>query len=716
MRALAGALLIAALAAGTPATAFAQPAPTELTVTLDGSSLGRIAVDRGTLEPLVAVEPLAAAVGWEAAPLQGGLRLRGDDGTALLRIGSRTVRRDDRADLILAEAPAERRGHVYLRVRDAARLLGLAAERSGGTVALRRPTQLGDAARIVEIAAPPSPRPRPTPRSVASTPMGATASDASAGRLLFSLDRSAGTNVLSFSGETHGGNVRTSVDATGIDRLGTPAGTVTVGTKDRNAEIGGFADPLGGLVLRGTIENGVDLYRADGRRDLFAGQRLSDGRSEIGVVTGTASGAGADVLAVLLHNGAFDQTVFRRIRVAHETWGDFSRELVVGDRGIGAGFSARTHGRTFVESTVAYATPGLRLGPDDAPVSVDVGRALSPQTTVVGGFAAGPARPVAPFAGFSTRSRDLVATLSATAHDFTAALAYQTADVVAQVYSVPGPQHAAGASASVRLRQATVEASLTSTLGDRDGSVELRTSHPGIGLIAGFGTATGSAWGPIAGVSIPLGREFGLEATTRPGGAGTSRLHLALAVGIAARRPKLAPTLRALVHVDSALAPQPLRLFVDGVPVARFDGPATAVDVTPGAHTFAVEAVSGDAGSPDVVSNVAAAGDTVALALWPERAVIGRVVLDPTANVPPEVTLAGIAVVIEPGDLSAETAADGTFVFAKQPIAPGATIAVDAGTLPRSLRAADPLALATGDVALVLRPGMLVETKVFRSP
>ncbi|MEA2689690.1 MAG: hypothetical protein QOD51_2297, partial [Candidatus Eremiobacteraeota bacterium] len=637
------------------------------------------------------------------------------DGTALLRIGSRMVRREDRPDLILAEAPVDRSGRLYVRARDAARLLGLAAVVAGTTVALARPVQLGSAPRFAELAAPPSPRPKPTPRSAASTSMAATASSASAGLVLLSLDRSAGTSVLTFAGDTHGGNVSTSIGATGINGLGMPTGTVTIGTKDRNVQLGAFADPLGGLVLRGTIENGVDLYDAGSRRDYFAGRRLSDGRSEAGVVMGAGTGAGADVLVTLLRDGAYDRTIFRRIRVEHEAWGDFSREVVLSDRGIGGGFAARTRGRTFVESSVAFATPGLRLSADDAPVSIDIGRELSSQTTIAGGLVTGPDRPVQPFAAFTTRGRDLVATLSATAHDVTAGLAYQSGGVFAQVYTVPGPQRSSGATASVRLARATIEANLTSSVGVRDASVELRTVHPGIGLIAGFG-APGGRWGPIAGLSIPVSSALRLEATTRPGGANSSRLHLALAVGIAARRPKGVPTLRAVVRVDSAFAPQPLRLFVDGVPVSRFDGATTTVDVTHGAHTFAVETVSGDAGSVDVAANVEAAGDSVALVLWPERVVTGRVVLDRAAAMPPDFTLAGIGITIAPGGPATETSADGTFVFAKQPVPPNATIAVDAGTLPRALRADEPARLAPGDVTLVLRPGMLLETKTFRSP
>ena len=91
----------------------------------------------------------------------------------------------------------------------------------------------------------------------------------------------------------------------------------------------------------------------------------------------------------------------------------------------------------------------------------------------------------------------------------------------------------------------------------------------------------------------------------------------------------------------------------------------------------------------------------------------GRVVVSDGAVWSPDVGLAGIAIAVDPGGAAVETAADGTFVFPKLPLAPGATIAVDPSSLPRELRAPDRQPLPAGDVTLVLGPGLRVERQTF---
>ncbi len=68
---------------------------------------------------------------------------------------------------------------------------------------------------------------------------------------------------------------------------------------------------------------------------------------------------------------------------------------------------------------------------------------------------------------------------------------------------------------------------------------------------------------------------------------------------------------------------------------------------------------------------------------------------------------------IDPDGSTVETSADGTFIFPKLPLAPGATIAVAAGSLPRELRAPDRQPLPDGDVTLVLGPGPRIERRTF---
>ena len=56
------------------------------------------------------------------------------------------------------------------------------------------------------------------------------------------------------------------------------------------------------------------------------------------------------------------------------------------ERGVGAGITAQTHGRSFVISTVSFATGGLPVGADSSPVSIALGRYLTPATTVTTGL------------------------------------------------------------------------------------------------------------------------------------------------------------------------------------------------------------------------------------------------------------------------------------------------------------------------------------------
>lgn len=695
---------------GTPG--LAQPNPAELASTVDGASIGALVVDRGRAQPLVPLASLARALGWHVQALSNGARVQGDDRNVFIRIGSRSIREDNQLRPIFAEPPLERGGTLYLAASDAARLFGLSVLRSPGVLAFRRPAQLGGASEIIEITAPPAPRPRPTPRPARQTVNAEAALHASAGRILISMDRSGASSMFQVAAATSGSYLQTQLAATGVNQLGLPTGTVTVGSKERNLEIGGFSDPLNGLILHGGAAQGLDYYRADLRRDVFAGRRLGDGTSLVGIVSGAPGNGGSDVVAMLFRDGAYDQTIVRRLRIERKPWGDFTRELLFGDRGVGAGFRARTRGRTFVESTASFATPGLPLGPNDAPISVDVGRALSDQTTVVGGFATGPQQPLGPFAAISTRSRALQAALSATSRTVTASLSYQTPDASLQVYAIPGLQHASGAQARFNLQRATIDLNLTNSAGSRDASLELRTAHAGINLIAGAALPGAGRAGPIVGVSVPLGSVFALEATRRPAGSG-SALRVSLAVGIAARRPRQAATLAALVRVAADQSGAPMQLFVDSAPVLSFRTPTVKVNVTPGRHTFAVERVDGTAGSIDVAVDIEAAGDTIALSVWPERSIAGHVELDAAAVAPADFSLARIIVVIQPGNITTETAADGSFVFPMQPFAPDATVGVDAGSLPRTLRAADPFQPPAGDVRLVLRPGLLIESTHF---
>ncbi|MBV8424125.1 MAG: hypothetical protein JO349_02960, partial [Candidatus Eremiobacteraeota bacterium] len=398
------ALTLSLLAAVAPAGALAG-APA---VWLDDVSLGTIAIERSGKPPLIPLTPLARALDWKMTRLSRTVILRGQDRIVSVTIGARTIGENGDLRAMFAEAPIDRGGQLYLNARDAARLFGLSFSQNG-KLAFHRPVDLSTNTQIVEVAATPTPHPIATPRMSRRQDNGGFGSSANAGRVLLSLDRVGTSNVLHLESETQGSYLMTRLDSSGNDQLGTPNATVVVGDAHRNASIGYISDPLAGLIFGGGVYEGIDLHSGSIGRDAFIGRRLDTGFTSFGAVLSNPHGGVSDTIDVLTRGTSYAETILRRFEVDHEAWGDYSREFILGDRGFGVGFGARTRGRTFLESAVTYASPGLPLGPNDAPIRIDAGRELSPATTVVAGFSATPQSPLGPFVGFTTHMQNLIA-------------------------------------------------------------------------------------------------------------------------------------------------------------------------------------------------------------------------------------------------------------------------------------------------------------------
>ncbi len=694
------------------AAKFARPprAYALLSVRVDDVALGSIAVQRPGETALVPLDAVANALGWRVVALGDGMRLSGDDRTVVVTAGSRRVRENGELRLLFGEAVVSRAGRLYLNTADVSRLFGVRCESANGGIAFVRPIQVGTPARIVEIARPPVPHPSPAPHGAVHRSDDAAPHPATAGRIVIALDRVGSTRLLQISSETKSGVLQTSLTSSGVNDFGTPNATVVVGSAERNVALGMLTDPLAGTIFRGTLYEGIALGR--GGRTLFAGRRLADGTDLMGMTFGDALHGGSTTVATLWRNGAYDQTIVRSLRRTRHPWGDFSTEVLAGDKGVGIGFAARTRGRTFLEADAAYAGRGLPLGPNDAPVNLDIGRELSPATTAVAGLSTGPHQPLAPFFGISTRAHGLLASASVSDRTLTASLAYQSANASLQAYSVPGPQRSGGVQGMFAFPGAVLDLTATTSAGTRDAALTLRTTRRGINAIAGAGFPSAGRIAPIVGLSVPLTPLLVLEGTVRPAGATAHAVRLGLAMGIPARRKPSVPTVDAVIHVDGD-ASQRLRLFVDGVPSRLAVAPVGHVAVTRGPHVFAVETDDGMRGSPDVSVRIDAPGDGVTLPIWPFRTVRGRVIVSDRAVWSPDASFAGIIISIDPGGTTVETAADGTFIFPKLPLAPGATIAVDPSTLPRELHAPDRQPLADGDVTLVLGPGLRIERQTF---
>ena len=682
-------------------------------VWLDDTQLGTLAVLRsGGKDPLVALGPLAHALDWKIVRTSGTAVLNGHDRSLILTIGLRTVGEDGDPHAMFAEPPIDRGGQIYLSAHDAAKLFGLSLSTNGRLV-FHRPQDISTNTEISEIPASPTPHPTATPRVNRSNENGGDGATANAGRVLLSLDRTGSANVLNIQSETQGSFLATRLDSSGVNQVGPPDATVIVGDAKRNASIGYISDPLAGLIFGGGVYEGVDVHNGIAGNDEFIGRRLDDGYSSFGAALSNPQDGTSNTLDVLMHGSSYAEMLLRRFAVWHEPWGDYSREFIIGDRGFGMGFGARTRGRTFVETAVTYASRGLPLGPNDAPIRVDLGRQLSDATTVVAGFEETPLTPFGPFVGISTHAQNLVAGISATNHEVSGSLAYHTANADIQGYTVPGVSRATGLEGTYYFPAVTIDAQSIDELGDNESFIEAHTNRPGLNLVTGVGFPSGGKAGPIGGVSIPVTHMLSIEGTLRPSASGPYRLHLGIAASIGRRRAASQPMVPANVRLEGA-ATHAVRVFVDGAPAGTRSTSAFTVQVTKGTHTFSAESIDGSEGSQDQSVNVEAAGDTVALALYPEQTVRGHLTLAPTAIVPTDFSLAGITVLIEPGDIAVQTNADGTFFFPRQPIPQGATVAIDPASLPRELRPGPGRSLSD-DVELAILPGLSVERQTFPS-
>jgi len=682
-------------------------------VTLDGAALGSIGIARPGEPSLVAVERVAKALGWQSTVLTAALRLTGEDRTVTLVAGARTVRENGDLRFAFLEPVVVRGGHWYVRANDAGRLFGLLVRVGNGkTIAFARPEQVSSNVVVREVVRPRVPKPVATPRSVLRTSAINAMQNSPAGRITISLERTGASQFFQFSSQTQGAGFQTSLTASGSTSIDTPYATVVVGPASRSTTLGMQTDPLNGTIFRGALYEGVSFNHTDRMRSYFAGRRLNTGTDMIGETSGDPFHGGATTIALLARDGRYEETIVRRITRSHESWGDFSTETVGGDRGAAIGIGARTRGRTFLEAQASYASHGLPLGPNDAPISIDLGRTISPALTIAGGFATGPQQPLAPFFGLYTRAGAFSGSFSVTNRTLTASGGFQSSRGSFLAYVVPGAQRFAGVSGSLYLPVATLELASTTNMGTRDASLVARSLRSGLNLVAGIGLPAGGHAGPIVGLTLPVRKLVSIEATLRPASGGHSTIRMSLSMGLPGRRVRAEPTVKTLVRVVGS-GTQSLRLFVDGIPVRRFAPPEVRVEVTRGAHVYSVESDDGTLGSLDRPIAGDAVGLPLELTLLPVRTVRGRVALPEGVAFPADFNRAGIVIVLEPGHVSAETAPDGSFFFPPLPIGPDATIGIDPDLLPREVRVPERQRVGEAEILFVLEPAARVERTVF---
>jgi hypothetical protein len=252
-------------------------------------------------------------------------------------------------------------------------------------------------------------------------------------------------------------------------------------------------------------------------------------------------------------------------------------------------------------------------------------------------------------------------------------------------------------------------------LGDRDFTVEMRFPRRGFDLFGGYEAARagGAAWSsPIVGLALPLVRGLDLEASLSPVGSKPA-LRVSLVAGFTP--PHRAPRIAMVPLALRSDGPQPeiIATFVDGFRV-RATSSEGRVDVSPGRHTVRIETIDGTRGSADREIDTGSVRE-LALSMWPIRPVAGRVAIDAPASLTPrDLSLAGIGVLLEPGDIPATVDDEGKFAFPSVPVCPGAEVRIDENTLPPGVAALGPAVVGpAGEVILRLGPDRRVEKTVF---
>jgi hypothetical protein len=675
-----------------------------LPVSLDGKPLGAIAVARPGLQPLIEVETLATALQWRVTIGPTGTDLDDGTGKRTLHAGSRSIQEDGTNVEVFDEPPTLRNGHLMLVLSDA---LSLFSIDGSYTTTLVRLTTTGSsqssafAATEVPkaVVASPTPVPLVTPAPAVGSPFEPGLADIS-----LSLDADGSQRFYRIGLASNTSVLHANVNSAGIQTLGSPDGTITVGGTMRNASIGQLADPVGGIILPGGGFEGATWFSrtAQYATTLIAGRR-DDGRTMIGIERTRPNSSDSDTIAVISNNGTYEQTILRHAHTTAPKWGSLTEEILASERGVGAGLSAQTRGRAFLQSTLTFVTGGLPIGPNSAPVNIAAGYNASVATTFTAGFYTARGTSLSPYVGIQTGTPTLRLFANATPHLITTGLSYFGSIGNAQLLFEPGNERLVELQSQLRVHDLEADILAASQSSSSQTDIEFQTIHPGINLVAGFAAISGGHSGPVIGISVPVSRSLAFEVSERPGSIGRFATRFSVHAGLPPRRPHI-PQYPLTVMVDGTGATTPLRLLVDGIPTGNFTGAIRQATITlaRGPHDIYAETLDGASGSPSRHLTLTEA-TSANLTLFPERIIRGRIRFTGTpAEIPPDASLAGIKLRIEPGGIVAESDAGGNFLFPRQPLDPHAILAVDPDTLPRGMDAPEPIDVGQTDTPLDL--------------
>ena len=689
---------------------------TPLSVTLDGRSLGAIAISRPGATPLIEVGALATALKWQVTITPAGANVDDGSGLRALRVGSRFIREDGTDVETFDEPLVERNDRLMLAFPDALSFFSINGSFTATTIMLTGAVvSQTDIFTTKEVPEPINTRPKPKPAATPAPTFGSPF-DPGLADMSVSLDLDGSSRFYRLGLASNTNFIHAHVNAAGIQTLGPPDGTVTLGAPTRNASFGEQADPLGGLILPGNGFEGGTLFSRNGDvATSFVAGRRTDGHTIIGVERALPGSNKSNTIAVVSQNGVYNQTVFRHAASYKPSWGSLSDEWLASERGIGAGVSAQTHGRTFLQSTLTFATGGLPVGINDAPVNIALGRNLSPATTVTSGFYTARGTPFAPYVGVQTSGSNLRLFANASPNVFTAGVSYLGPIGNVQLLTQPGINRLLELQSQLRFHHLEADINVATQSTSSEADVELETTHSGINLVTGFSTLSGGRSGPILGVSVPVSRSLALEVSERPGSIGKYALRFSVHAGLPPRRVRVV-MFPLTVGIDGPGDAAPLRLLVDGIPTGQLGAGIrqATVKLTQGQHDVFVETLDGTSGSPSHSITMTAA-TTLQVTLFPERVIRGHVRFNATAaEIPPDASLSGIKLTVAPGGIVVDADADGNFLFPRQPLDPEAVLSVDQDTLPRGFEAPAPIRLGdaqnTIDVPLTPRR---VERQVF---
>ncbi len=650
----------------------------------------------------VAIEPLARTLGWTFRRTSDGAILDDGSGPQTLRVGSRMVREDDTDVPLFDEPAALRNGELVLAPADAATLFHLHLERDGANVALLNDFSADATIREIPRPATPPPAPASTPKPAVYAPPALVAGDA--GTLGLSVTFDGGNRIYQSSVAGNAGIVRGALSSYGSDAIAAPAGSVTVGAPGRNLSFGSIDNPLAGSVIENGTMTGIDAHdaHAGSSYDAFSGRTISGGI----VALAHTQGDTTDTLANVTGSGT-DQTILRHAVVDTERWGTIDREVLVGQHGVAAGVHARTRGKTFVDAIASDARGSLPLGDGDEPTGAVLGEHLSSTTTVTAGYIRAIAAPGSPTLGVTTHLGGFSLGANVSEHWTNLTAAIGGAAGYASFFASAGAQRVYGFTGGFNLKKMLAELDLTGSGGATSGIAQLRTTHAGLNLAAGFAIDAG-VLRPMAGIVAPLAPALSLEVGLVPAPSGRPALRLSLLAGFRAARPRVA-MFPVAVFVPDAARYGPLQLFVDGARVTTPFAAGSPVSVPAGRHTLYVESADRAYGSlpADVVAGPPA---TVALTLFPQRSIAGRVRFGgPQGAIPEGASLQGIRVVLEPSGESAASDADGRFVFPRAPYDPASSILLDPASVPGGFIAPAALPIDAGESTVTLMPARRIE-------